>query len=93
MYSPFVFVLFLATILTEALAAPHSQENNHASGFSLSVSKTKNSKRDFVRDWAAARQKWGKGVPQNILNTFSLVDDSELRLDSGDETPDVLTIV
>lgn len=42
--------------------------------FSLPVTGTGESKRDFVQDWAATRQKWGSGIPQGVASTFSLAD-------------------
>ncbi|KAI5456415.1 aspartic peptidase domain-containing protein [Mariannaea sp. PMI_226] len=49
-----------------------------ASAFSLPVRKTQSSKPNFVREWAAARQKWGKSIPENVVSTFSLIDENGL---------------
>lgn len=54
------------------------------SSFSLPVAKTQSSKRDFVKEWAAARQKWGKGVPDDVVSTFGLLDDSKSLLAGGE---------
>lgn len=74
MRPPILFVSFLAGLTTAALVPPRLHGKS-TSGFSLLVSKTQGSKRDFVRDWAAARQKWGKGIPDDVLSAFSLLDD------------------
>ncbi|KAF7562394.1 hypothetical protein G7046_g1749 [Stylonectria norvegica] len=68
-----VLVALLAS-LASAISLP-SRGTAPAKRFSLSASKPSGAKRDFVRDWAAARQKWGKGVPEEVVSTFSLADD------------------
>ncbi|KAK7413201.1 hypothetical protein QQX98_007925 [Neonectria punicea] len=73
---PILLVSVLAGV-TGALLPP-GQRGKPPSTFSLPVSKGQGSKRDFVRDWAAARQKWGKGIPEDVLSTFSLLDDNGL---------------
>ncbi|KAH7146401.1 aspartic peptidase domain-containing protein [Dactylonectria macrodidyma] len=72
---PLVVIFSLLVVLTAALVPPdlHAKPS---SGFSIPVSKTKGSKRDFVREWAAVRQKWGKGIPNDVMSTFSLLDDN-----------------
>ncbi|RGP72687.1 hypothetical protein FLONG3_6695 [Fusarium longipes] len=69
------FVL-LATLLVASLATvfatPHRQGIKR---FSLEATKKSNSKPDFVREWVAAHQKWGKPVSKETLATFSLLDD------------------
>ncbi|KAH8694689.1 aspartic peptidase domain-containing protein [Ilyonectria robusta] len=77
MRPPIVFISFLAGLTTAALVPPRLHPKS-TSGFSVPVSKTQSSKRDFVRDWAAARQKWGKGIPNDVLSAFSLLDDDGL---------------
>lgn len=57
--------------LTAVVASPH------ANGFSLAVNPKADASRNFVRDWAAARHKWGKGVPREIASAFSLSDSRE----------------
>ncbi|KAH7183013.1 aspartic peptidase domain-containing protein [Fusarium flagelliforme] len=66
----------LATLLVASLAlvlaTPHLQGTKR---FSLEAAKNSNSKPDFVREWVAAHQKWGKPVSQETLAAFSLLDD------------------
>lgn len=57
--------------LTAVVASPH------ANGFSLAVNPKADASRNFVRDWAAARHKWGKGVPREIASAFALSDSRE----------------
>ncbi|KAJ3524742.1 hypothetical protein NM208_g11938 [Fusarium decemcellulare] len=74
-----LLVTLLTTSLATALVTPHrrgSVDGKPSSGFSLEVSKTSGSKCDFVREWVAARQKWGKtSVAPAVLSAFSLLDD------------------
>ena len=69
-----------ATAAADALSsAPsslsYSTRSDLSKGFSLAVSRKADSERDFVRDWAAAHQKWGRGVPEQVSSTFfSLLD-------------------
>lgn len=74
LYSVFLTALLagLCTALTSAAGRAESRK-----GFSLEVEKSPGAKRDFVRDWAAARQKWGKGVPSEVSSMFSLLDSGE----------------
>ena len=66
----------LATLLVASpalvLATPHPQGTKR---FSLEAAKKTNSKPDFVREWVAAHQKWGKPVSRETLAAFSLLDD------------------
>jgi hypothetical protein len=59
----------------------YSKRSDLSGGFSLAVSTKPDSERDFVRDWAAAHQKWGRGVPEEIASTFFTL------LDSGQSPP------
>ncbi|KPM38443.1 hypothetical protein AK830_g8144 [Neonectria ditissima] len=70
-------LILLSSLLVGVTFArlPPNQRGKSASKFSLPVSKGQGSKRDFVRDWAAARQKWGKGIPKDVVSAFSLLDD------------------
>jgi hypothetical protein len=69
-------LILLATLLVANLAAvlasPHRQGVNR---FSLEATKKSNSKPDFVQEWVAAHQKWGKPVSRETLAAFSLLDD------------------
>ncbi|KAF5642840.1 hypothetical protein F52700_3066 [Fusarium sp. NRRL 52700] len=69
----FLAVLLIVSI-TSASAAVTPQHKGRK-GFSLEATKNSNSKPDFVREWAAAHQKWGKGVSPETLSAFSLLDD------------------
>ena len=63
---------FLFSVLagqTAAFAAPVEPSGLGSGTFSLEVAKKDVYGRDFVKDWAAAHNKCGNGVP---FNTFSL---------------------
>lgn len=62
-------------------AAPNRRQETKAS-FSLEATKASNGKPDFVREWVAAHQKWGKGVSPEVAKMFSLADDSKKSWDS-----------
>lgn len=47
---------------------------NTSKTFSLAVAEKPGHTRDFVHDWAAAHQKWGKGVPEGFYSMFSLAN-------------------
>ncbi|KAM0555969.1 hypothetical protein ACHAPJ_005949 [Fusarium lateritium] len=66
------FVTLLVTSLTTAAATP---QRRGGKGFSLEATKSGNSKPDFVREWVAAHQKWGRPVSPETLSAFSLLDD------------------
>ncbi|KLO93326.1 aspartic proteinase precursor [Fusarium fujikuroi] len=76
---------FLAVLLVVSVASASASASAAASaatpqhkgrkGFSLEATKNSNSKPDFVREWVAAHQKWGKGVSPETLSAFSLLDD------------------
>lgn len=63
--------MLLVASLALVLATPHLGTKR----FSLEAAKNSNSKPDFVREWVAAHQKWGKPVSQETLAAFSLLDD------------------
>ena len=71
----------LATLLVASLAlvlaTPHPQGTKRF--FSLEAAKNSNSKPDFVREWVAAHQKWGKPVSRETLAAFSLLDDGKYK--------------
>lgn len=70
----------LLSLLCPVLADPSSSKSLNglsSEGFSLAVSQNPNRERDFVRDWAAAHQKWGNGVPEEVSSTFQLLDSGE----------------
>ncbi|KAF5581178.1 hypothetical protein FPANT_9053 [Fusarium pseudoanthophilum] len=67
---------FLAVLLVVSIASAAATPQHKArKGFSLEAAKNSNSKPDFVREWVAAHQKWGKGVSPETLSAFSLLDD------------------
>lgn len=43
-----------------------------AAGFSLPVAQRQGYGRDFVRDWAAARRKWGMGVSSEVISMLAV---------------------
>ena len=68
------FPLFLISLLasfTTIFASPHRRQET-TPGFSLAVSKGSEGKKDFIQDFTAARQKWGK---LGVAATFSLSED------------------
>lgn len=71
-----MFVYLFATLIS-SLALAAALPLASPSGFSLHVAEARHGKRDFVHDWAAARQKWGQGVPEDVVSMFSLADGSE----------------
>ncbi|KPA44729.1 endothiapepsin [Fusarium langsethiae] len=62
----------LVASLATVFATPRRQGMNR---FSLEANRKSSSKPDFVREWVAAHQKWGKPVSQETLAAFSLLDD------------------
>ena len=72
------FLLFLWVLLpglsAVASARGFTRPRGHSRSFSLAVAEKAGHKRDFVRDWIAAHQKWGGGVPDDVVSTFSLGD-------------------
>ncbi|KAF5616857.1 hypothetical protein F25303_13460 [Fusarium sp. NRRL 25303] len=69
---------FLAVLLVVSIAsasAATTPQHKGRRGFSLEATKNSNSKPDFVREWVAAHQKWGKGVSPETLSAFKLLDD------------------
>ncbi|RKL35348.1 hypothetical protein BFJ72_g8867 [Fusarium proliferatum] len=72
----FLAVLLVVSIASaSAAAAAATPQHKGRKGFSLEATKNSNSKPDFVREWVAAHQKWGKGVSPETLSAFSLLDD------------------
>ncbi|KAK5997261.1 Endothiapepsin [Cladobotryum mycophilum] len=67
------------TWLTAAAVVSPTVNQTPARGFSLPVAPKNDAKRDFVRDWAAVRHKWGGGVPKDS-SMFSLLE-NEGRVD------------
>ncbi|CAJ0555142.1 Ff.00g052070.m01.CDS01 [Fusarium sp. VM40] len=64
-------VLVVASLVT-AIATPQPKGRK---GFTLEAAKNTNSKPDFVREWVAARLKWGAPVSAEVLSAFSLLDE------------------
>lgn len=75
MRASLTFVIFAGL----AAAAPSLGQKKRDSdkSFTLSVADKSDSTRDYARDWAAAHQKWGKGVPSSAVSAFSLIDDGK----------------
>ena len=74
-----LFCLVFTVLLTLGAAfADPSRPLARRDGFSVPVAQAHGSKRDFVRDWVAAHQKWGAGAPAGIASAFSLADDGRL---------------
>ncbi|CAH0041422.1 unnamed protein product [Clonostachys solani] len=72
-----VFFRALSVAAVAAAAAIPDQPNLGSEGtFSLSVAETSHQSRGFLKDWAAARQKWGKGIPKDVATAFSLLDNN-----------------
>ncbi|SPJ86844.1 related to aspartic proteinase precursor [Fusarium torulosum] len=64
-------VLVVASLAT-AIATPQPKGGKR---FALEAAKNTNSKPDFVREWVAARLKWGAPVSAEVLSAFSLLDE------------------
>ncbi|KAF5587406.1 hypothetical protein FPCIR_7587 [Fusarium pseudocircinatum] len=71
----FLAVLLVVSIASATAAAAATPQHKGRKGFSLEATKNSNSKPDFVREWVAAHQKWGKGVSPETLSAFSLLGD------------------
>lgn len=72
-------VLVVASLVT-AIATPQPKGRK---GFTLEAAKNTNSKPDFVREWVAARLKWGAPVSAEVLSAFSLLDEGILLMRIG----------
>lgn len=80
MIIPYIFLAFFQAFfvaIIPAAAIPDQSKLDLEGTFSLSVAATSHQSRGFLRDWAAARQKWGKGIPKDVATAFSLLDSSE----------------
>lgn len=67
--------LLLRPVLTAAFPFIQQGEDEHgAPGFSLAVPSRASEKRDFVREWANARMRWGGSVPDSVHSMFKLGD-------------------
>ncbi|WZH42460.1 aspartic peptidase domain-containing protein [Fusarium acuminatum] len=68
--------LLLAVLVVASLAtAIVTPQPKGRKGFTLEATKNTNSKPDFVREWVAARLKWGAPVSAEVLSAFSLLDE------------------
>ncbi|KAF4986623.1 hypothetical protein FGRMN_10759 [Fusarium graminum] len=72
MKSFLLLAMLVIVCLATAIATP---QPNIKKVFTLEASKNTNSKPDFVREWVAARLKWGAPVSEETLSAFSLLDD------------------
>lgn len=79
---PLILVLFFVPLWPLASAFPSSNAARSPAGFALAVNPKRDASRDFVRDWAAARHKWGKGVPREIASSFALLDGGKVSLNT-----------
>ncbi|KAM0469972.1 hypothetical protein ACHAPX_010227 [Trichoderma viride] len=70
----YILVLLLVPLWLLASAFPSPNIARSPAGFALAVNPKKDASRNFARDWAAARHKWGKGVPKEIASSFALID-------------------
>lgn len=70
----YILVLLLVPLWPLASAFPSPNIARSPAGFALAVNPKKDASRNFARDWAAARHKWGKGVPKEIASSFALID-------------------
>ncbi|KAM0245354.1 hypothetical protein ACHAP5_005436 [Fusarium lateritium] len=72
MKSFFLLAVLVVANLATAIATPQPKGRK---GFTLEAAKNTHSKPDFVREWVAARLKWGAPVSAEVLSTFSLLDE------------------
>ena len=70
MYHPFFLVSLLVGLMAGGVAALEPRDPSKT--FSLTVTEKLGHSRNFVRDWAAAHQKWG--VPEKVSSMFSQAD-------------------
>ncbi|ETS01481.1 acid protease [Trichoderma reesei RUT C-30] len=72
----FVFLAPLCISPVNAVPLSDALQSSSQHGFSLAVRpRSDASRRDFVRDWAAAHRRWGHGgVPKEVATKFSLSD-------------------
>lgn len=73
----YILFLLFALLWTLSRAAPSPNTPMPPGGFSLAVNSKGDASRNFVRDWAAARHKWGRGVSRDVASTFSMSDSRE----------------
>ena len=75
----FVFLAPLCISPVNAVPLSDALQSSSQHGFSLAVRpRSDASRRDFVRDWAAAHRRWGHGgVPKEVATKFSLSDSRE----------------
>lgn len=73
--TPYLLALLAAVVAVRA--GPSDLPPSGGRSFSLAVAKKPGHTRDFVRDWVAAHQRWGKGVSEEIYSMFSLTDGGE----------------
>ena len=63
------------------LPARNTQEPSSTT-FSLDVARSETGKRDFQREWAAVRQKWGGSASKSGPSAFSLADDGTSQVNA-----------
>jgi hypothetical protein len=80
MKSFLLLVVLVVASLATAIATPQPKVGKR---FALEAAKNTNSKPDFVREWVAARLRWGAPVSAEVLSAFSLLDEGILLLRIG----------
>lgn len=73
--SPLNILLIVSPAL--ALTVPFLQATETSEeirGFSVEVPSRSSAKRDFVKEWSAARLKYGGSVPEGLHSSFQLGD-------------------
>jgi hypothetical protein len=76
----YVLILLLVPLWPLASAFPSPNVARSPAGFALAVNTKIHASRNFVRDWAAAHHKWGKGVSREVASSFALLDDGKSSL-------------
>ena len=78
MRAPFLIAAFVGVSSALAATTPSAHKKRDPNkSFTLSVAEKPVRTRNYIRDWAAAQQKWGKGVPDSAISAFSLKNDGE----------------
>ncbi|KAJ4154996.1 hypothetical protein LMH87_000263 [Akanthomyces muscarius] len=72
-------LLSLAASLVSSFALPaRNTQDTSSATFSFDVARSGTGKRDFQREWATVRQKWGGSISKPGSSAFSLADDDGL---------------
>lgn len=74
-------LLSLAASLVSSFVLPaRNTQDTSSATFSFDVARSGTGKRDFQREWAAVRQKWGGSISKPGSSAFSLADDGMLQV-------------